>query len=524
MKILTKIFVLSTLLTILLLSGCRKERKAIGWNIDALAPLIYGELSIKDLLKDSLVSTNTDNSVQLSFYTNLYKLNFDSLLNIPDTTIKNNYTIPFSAGITVSPGQTFIAEPENITLNIDDVELTKAKIKKGKINYILSSNINAEIIYEYTISNAINTQGLPFIKQLTVPAAGGSNSFVSGSFDLTGYTISLTGTNNNDYNTLSTLVKMKLSENHPVDLLISNMDTVKLENKVSNISIDYAEGYFGNQKLSQSSSNEISQMKNIINGSIDIEQVAVKLEIINGIGADAAFTIQNLISKSTNNSIALTHQLIGDENFINRASQSGGSISSTEFTSSFTSANSNIENWLENLPDSILYDLDFELNTLGNVSGHHDFIDAKVPFEVNMNVDMPLSFIASNLILTDTITLNTENIEQVIKGKLKLSIDNGFPLEATLSLKNELSNEELFSPTPVLSALIDNNGVVSQTVKSTHEITFSEEALNQLKVNNKLILQIKFNSPASSNLISIYDYYKLKFSVVSDFTYQTNIE
>jgi hypothetical protein len=490
-----------------------------------VAPLIYGDLTIKDLMKDSLLSSNPNNSIQLSFSTNLYKLDFESLVKVPDTTITNDYTIPFSAGITFSPGQTFITEPENITLNIDDVELTKLGIKNGKINYTLSSNIPAEIIYEYTISNAFNSQGLPFVRQLTVPAAGGASSTISGNFDLTGYSIDLTGTNGNEYNTLSTLTNMKLSDSHSGDLLISNADSVKIENKITNLSIQYAEGYFGSQIIpTQNNSSEITQMNSIIDGTIDIEQLTVDLSIVNGIGADAAFTIQSLISKNSNTTIPLSHQLIGDENFINRASYNGGSISASEFSTSFNSSNSNIENWIENLPDSVLYGVDFELNPLGNVSGHHDFIDANSPFEVNMEVDMPLSFLANNLTLVDTINLSVENIEQVIKGKLNINIENGFPLEATLSLKNTLSSEELFSPSPINSALIDNNGLVSQSVSSMHEITFSEESLALLKENNSLILVVKFNSPVSTNLISIYDYYQLSFNVNSDFTYQTNIK
>lgn len=524
MKILTKTSTVYLLLMVLFLFSCNKERKPLSWNIDLVAPLIYGELSIKDLLKDSLLTSNPDNSIQLSFSTNIYNLNFDSLIKIPDTTLNSFYNIPYSAGVTFNPGQTFVSEPENISLKVDDVELTKVGIKGGKINYSLNSNIPAVIIYEYTISNAFDKQGNPFIKELTLPAATNGNSSISGSFDLSGFSINLTGVNANEYNTLSTFINIKLSDNHPTSLLLTNQDSVKIENQISDLTVQYAEGYFGNQHVSQNNSNDIKQMNNIIAGAVDIEQVAVSLTILNGIGADAAFTIQHLDSKSDNATIPLTHQIIGDENFINRATNNSGNISTTEFSSIFNSSNSNIEAWLENLPDSVLYGLDFELNPIGNVSGHHDFIDIDAPFEVNMNVDMPLSFLANNLTLIDTLSFNPENIEQIISGKLKINIDNGFPLQADLSLKNMVSSEELFSQKPINSALIDNNGKVNQSVESTHEITLSAESLNLLRTDNFLILKVKFNSPPSSNLISIYDYYKLKFNVVTDFTYQTKIE
>ena len=525
MKYLTYIAYFSLFVFTYSMLGCKKNRSPLSWDVDILAPLVYGDLTIKDLLKDSIITTNSGGAVQLRFSSNLYSLNFDSLVKIPDTVIKNEYTIPYTAGITVSPGQIFVSEPEDVTLNINDVELTKIKIRDGEIIYSLRSNIPAEIIYEYQIANALDFQGQPFSKIIVVPASISANSVVTGSFDLTGYSIDLRGTNGNMYNTLSTLIQIKLSNNQSADLLINNEDSVYIENKISNLSIEYAEGYFGNQINSVvNNKSVIAQMSHLIDGDIDLEQVTVGFNIVNGIGADAAFTIHNLTSIKGSSQIALSHALIGSQNHINRAYKTGADINTTLFSSSFTSLNSNIENWIENLPDSVLYSLDLELNPLGNISGHNDFISSDSPFEVNMDIDMPLSFLANNLTLADTITINNESLEQIIKGKLKITIENGFPLSAQLSLKNIIGVEELFSSNPIVSGVIDNQGIVTESSHSVCEISFSEEAIEQLKTSNQLILQVKFNSPPSSNLLAIYDYYHLKFNVVTDFTYQTNLK
>jgi hypothetical protein len=505
--------------------GCKKDRDPLSWNVAVLAPLIYGDLTINNLLKDTIISTNSDESIQLKFSSNLYSLNFDSLVKIPDTIIKNDYTIPYIAGLTVNPGQIFVSEPEDVYLNLNDVELTKLIVSGGNIFYSLKSNIPAEIVYEYQIINALDNQGQPFSKTIVVPASTSINSVKTGSFDLSGYSINLTGTNGNVYNTLSTLIQIKLSDNNSSDVLINNEDSVYIENKISNLSIEYAEGYFGNQVTSVvNNKSAIAQMSNIVDGSIDLEQVSVDFNIVNGIGADAAFTVQNLTSVKGNSQIPLSHALIGSQNHINRAYKTGVDINSTKFSSSFTSTNSNVENWIENLPDSVLYSLNLELNPLGNVSAHHDFISSEAPFEVNMNVDMPLSFLADNLTLIDTITIDSDNLEQVVKGKLKINIENGFPLGAKLSLKNIALTEELFSSSPIISGLIDNQGVVIESSHSDLEISFSEEAIDELKVNNQLIIQVKFDSPPSSNLLVIYDYYNLRFNVVTDFIYQNNIK
>ncbi len=510
---------------IFMLSSCNKDNKPLTWNANYIAPLVYGDLTINDLLKDSILAVNSDHSIQLKFSSNIYRLDFDSIVKIPDTTLHTDYTIPYSVGVTFSPGQTFISQPTDNILGINEAELVEFKVANGSVNYSLRSNIPAEIIYEYKIANAFNDAGESFSKTVTVPAANSSNSSVSGSFSLAGYTIPLTGINQNWYNTLSTSVDVTLSPSHPNDLLLSNQDSIFIDNTLSNIQLEYAKGYFGHQVLpTVNETSKIAQMNSIVGGGIDLTQVSVGFKVLNGIGVDAAFTINNLTSVSAANTISLIHAIIGSENHINRAYKIGGVVQPTEFSSQFTSANSNIESWIENLPDSVLYNLDLELNPLGNVSGHNDFVYANSPFEVNMDVDMPLSFLASNLIVVDTITLGTEKLKQLVSGKLKIEIENGFPLAAKLSLRNTLNTKELFSSTTVTSAFIDNNEEVTTAQISNHEIILQEEDIELLKQNNQLILAITFNSPPATNPIVIYDSYHLKFKVLTDFIYQNSIK
>ncbi|MCT4581912.1 MAG: hypothetical protein N4A35_10875 [Flavobacteriales bacterium] len=522
MNFLTKIF---SFIILIQFFSCKKERSPLSWNTDIVAPVFYGDLSITDLLADSVIQSNPDQSIQLNFSTNIYQLNFDSLVKLPDTTIENAYTIPFSAGINCAPGQTFVSEPENISLNINDVELTQVKIKGGTLHYTISSNISGDVIYDYSIANATNSFGESFIKTVTVPAANNSSSLLTGSFSLAGYTIDLTGTNQNTYNTLSTLIQIKLSENHNGNLTITNQDSVLITNTISNLQIEYAEGYFGNQLTTiANNKNELQQMQNIIGGSVDLAQVDIDLEIINGIGADAKFSIGNLNSMSSTANIPLSHAIIGSENHLNRAQKNGNDITPFVFSTNLNSNNSNIEQWIENLPDSILYSLDLELNPLGNISGHHDFIRYDAPFEINMGIDMPLSFIANELILVDTITINTAHLEQVIKGKLLFEIENGFPLEATLSLKNNANNIELFSNNIIESGIVNNSGIVEQSTTSNCEVILNEAAIELLKQDHQLILHLTFDSPDGYSPLNIYDFYRIKFKSIADFTYQNKIQ
>ena len=67
--------------------SCRK--KDTMWDVAILTPLVQGELSIVDLLPDSITQINSDESVTLVFRENLLSYNFaEENISIPDTIVE----------------------------------------------------------------------------------------------------------------------------------------------------------------------------------------------------------------------------------------------------------------------------------------------------------------------------------------------------------------------------------------------------------------------------------------------------
>ena len=59
------------------------------WDVAILTPLVQGELSIVDLLPDSITQINSDESVTLVFRENLLSYNFaEENISIPDTIVE----------------------------------------------------------------------------------------------------------------------------------------------------------------------------------------------------------------------------------------------------------------------------------------------------------------------------------------------------------------------------------------------------------------------------------------------------
>jgi len=183
---------------------------------------------------------------------------------------------------------------------------------------------------------------------------------------------------------------------------------------------------------------------------------------------------------------------------------------------------------LELLPDSIGYALSLELNPLGNVSAHNDFISSDAPMELNMDIQLPLNIIANNLTLADTLNIDISDTTGLHSAMLNINLENGFPLEAQIDFilldQNNMIVSHILSPTLVPSAAVDGNGFVSAISSSTHQLTLNQKDFKTLIQNKKIVLKIIFNTPTSSDHIEIYDYYTFKFNVVANFEYGVEIE
>ena len=522
--------ILVLLIPILMFFSCKKREDMIRWNIDGIAPIVYGELSIYDILPDSVLVSEMDSSVSMNLGLNLFKLDLDSLVAIPDTSLLDTFALPFPFPVAASPGQVFVNEPEDNSMNIGGAELTYVEIKSGTIDYQLKSTIQGKIIYEYQIPVAIDANGNSFSQLVYVSAAAsGMTASASGSFDLSGYSINLSGSTGNSFNIIQTNVNIKVDPTNATDVSVSNQDTVYIKNELSNIQIDYAKGYFGNQTfILGPEKTSLTAFNNLISGNLNIDQIDVNLELVNGIGADASITFNSFTASNNNNELELNHSIIGNNININRAIEIGPTISPYYYTTVLNNSNSNIDFMLELLPDSIGYESGLELNPLGNVSAHNDFISSDAPMELNMDIKLPLSIIANNLTLADTLNIDISDTTGLYSAMLNINLENGFPLEAQIDLilldQNNMVVSHILSPTLIPSASLDGNGVVADFSTSTHQLTLNQKDFKTLIQNKKIVLKIIFNTPISSNHIDIYDYYKLKFNVVANFEYGVVIE
>jgi hypothetical protein len=170
-------------------------------------------------------------------------------------------------------------------------------------------------------------------------------------------------------------------------------------------------------------------------------------------------------------------------------------------------------------------------NPSGNVSGSNDFIYSDKLMTAKMDMEIPLSLVANDLTLADTLALNiSSNGTQNIKnGTITLFVENGFPFDASLQIyllnTSNLAVDSLFANTNTIDEAPVNSSFRAIGKKSTKIIVpISVSKMNLLYNTKKLKLKVKFNTSAQPNYIKIYSDYTLDVKLVGDINYNVQIK
>jgi hypothetical protein len=512
-----------------LFSSC-KRKEEITWDIDVNAPLVKTSLSISDILNENIIE-NPDSSITLVYNYNLNTINTDSLFKIPDTTVKASYTIPFGSSITLNPGFQLVNDPSSNTFDYGEARITEMKIKSGKIKFKVINNVKEKTIYTYTILNSDDGNGNTFQKEIIVPEKINSTPGVlQGEFNLYGYTFDMTGLAGNKYNTLETEINVTINPNgNPV--LVQNTDTIFIENSLTEISPEYIKGYLGKHDFEQSLSEVNFDIFNrITDGTIDLDDVNIAFSTKNYVGANAQLKITQLnsLNTRTSNTVSLSHAIINNWINLNRASLSGDIITPTVNNYLLNRSNSNIDLFIENLPNKLQYAFEAKLNPLGNVSAGNDFLYAKNTIDINFDISIPLNLMANNLTLIDTINFNVNPENNPINSSLfTLIANNGFPFDAPIQIyildNNNNISDSLFTNSLILSAQTDINNYVTNSTQTKLESVVPEEKMQLINTNPKMIIKAIFNTNSITN-VKIYNHYKLDLTLVADMNYTVSIK
>jgi hypothetical protein len=524
------------IIILLIVSAFSCKREPISWDVDSLVPILKTKMTVQQAIPDSMISVGSNNELNLIYKGTLIDFKLDSVLSMPDTTTTDIFSWPIGS-ITLLPGQVFLSDTNFTRFDMGGAKLTHLFIQSGSIDLTLTSSLQGPSVMEYSLPTATKN-GVPFFVKEFIPAGTTSApSLITKSYDLSGYDISLTGINNDNYNVLANAHRAYIDySSGPV--IINAGDKFVASNTFSAVTPSYARGSFGSELIQESAMGEVlDAFDNIAGGTIKLEEVSMIFQINNEVGIDATIKVNDLTGNNTHNNNAITLQspLSNGEINLNRATEINGIQSGTNpsiYTQIIDNSNSNISQFVSNLPNELNYDFDIQLNPVGNVSNSNDFIYNNTGISIDLDSEIPLNFNAHNLILVDTSEFkiegtSQEDVSKIISGYINLHANNWYPfaLDAQFYLldSNNIIIDSIFnSPQPIQGG-IPVFGMVDTPVYSFLQSPVNDVKIDHLYKTKNIITKIKINS-STTGTANIFEHYFIDLSIVGDFKYLISIE
>jgi hypothetical protein len=493
---------LNFLLVLMVLVGtlsCRKEKAS--WESNWVFPLLNDELSIVNYLNDSTLGVNADNTVQVILQRDMLNLDIAGIVIIPDTTIEQTFSIQVPS-LFVTPGLEYINQTEEHVFNLGDAVLFDMRLKSGKATVTVENPIETAAIFTVRLPG-VSQNGVDFQQVEIVPGASG-NSPASKTFDLdlSGYSVDLRGENGNLYNILQSQMLVQSDPNGSA-VTITNSDVFKFSVAFSNMQVDYAKGYFGQQSISGNEIVNVDALRKIVDGGIQVDDVNFRLLFSNGIKLMAQGVFNSIESQNyTGDIMGLSHPDIGSMINIGPAQGTWSSWTPFERELDFNTGNSNIKDFLEHLGYRYYVDYLLNINPWGNVSGGTDEIFPNSRIKLRFEANFPLAIGADNFTIIDTFTVNLNQQSQatrIVTGELILRTENSFPFSAGVEL--ELWSETgtiigtIISPTNLTAATVAPSGDIH--IPASDELVFSipTSIVDNLQQVQSIVIKARFNSP-----------------------------
>lgn len=519
------------LLILVAFDSCRKSFET-DWDVDIVAPIARSKLNIKNFFSDTLFSSDPSGLLHLAFSKKIAGFQLDSLIEIPDTLLNYEFTMPPNSKLYLPAGNSIPGFPQTqeINFNINNgVELRTAIIDKGHLKMVYSNTYTQPLVFNLVLPYT-TIYGLPFtITETITPGTNNSTKI----YDISGYTVKLTGITGNKINSVVQVIDVKVPATAQADTIRGGQG-VKTEISYTDLIPYYVEGYFGQQNIDLPyDSVALNISKNLQVSNFQINSAYINFKIVNEFGVDINAQLSNIKSVNTVSNTAVTLNASGLSNInINKAGKTSN-FSNPVFPSiktvSVNTGNSNLKPFLENLPDYLSYQGKIIVNPMGNISASNDFAFLNTGINIYADVDMPLQIRADYFKLVSKSAIDLTSIKQIDNinyGDIVLQCTNGFPFNAILQgyILNEQEQviDSLFNiPGNVIKeGTVDANNIVIQAIDTKLKINLNQNKLQNLKKCKFIRFESKFVLPPQPPDIKLLDSYNLDLILSLDVNYK----
>jgi hypothetical protein len=533
MRILFKLLFFTFLVTAL---SCKK---GTSWDVDAAFPIAKSHLNFSNFFGDTIFKADASGLLHIAFSKDIINFTMDSLVKLPDTTVSIGFTSPFSS--LLNPGTVVFSNnastDREITFNVTNgVELNRAIVKKGFLKVEYFNTYPQPLNFNYQINSASLWGNILHINQTISGGTVSSPSTLTKLYPLDDYLIILTGLSNTKINTLVQSYTITTDPSGSPDQLLPGQGlSVKLS--FSDVVPAYVQGYFGQQDLSFGpDSTLLGMFENFKPSNFALTQSAINFRIINEFGIELSSTISNIRSIKTAppNVVQLNAGNLLQTINVNRAGKTNNA-SNPVFPwvkqIDINSSNSNLNAFLENVPNYLGYKVQAKLNPLGNISAGNDFAYFGHGLRVIADVDVPFEISADYFNLINYAKIDLTGISQlshVNNCEMILQARNNYPFRAQIQgyMVNDQNQivDSMFTwdNNTIRSAVTDNANTVLNFTDTKLIAYFNKDNIDNLRSCSRVKFVTYLYLPNQPTPIKIKDSSYLDLLLSANVNYNVN--
>ena len=377
-------------------------------------------------------------------------------------------------------------------------QIHNLELMSGKIVYNISSSLNTNLTFTLGIPSA-TLNGQVFETQEVV-FAGIEPS--SGEIDISGIIIDLTTDFNQPFNKIPITFSASLNSGNDF-ITLTNEDFADLNFSFTDLSIQYADGYFGDYEIDLGGDIvdiDLQIFEDFDSGLI-LDDPQFIIRVSNSVGVGASLTAGlNAFSPTLENAVFDFSEIIQAPNFI------GDTVEQIWI---YDKNNSTIDDIIALPPQQIEYFGVANLN--GSNTQEVNFINSDSKMTLGVEVDFPMSLNVANISLKDTIIIDElDNVEKIQNLSLFMNIDNGFPLDTKLDLflRDSVSdiNLDTLEIANFSSGIIDQDGYLIESFFSENQLDLNQEEILNFSKSNQLVLDVTLNTEENQSIRLYSDY------------------
>jgi hypothetical protein len=310
---------------------------------------------------------------------------------------------------------------------------------------------------------------------------------------------------------------------------LSLEDKIKIEFGLVNVMASLVIGDPGRHDLSATDTLSLDALSKL-EGNINLEDARVDLIFYNSFGIESLVDVQEIrgLNSTSNKVVNLVSGNLLKDVFLERATNPPLTAFQKEIVLDNTS--SNLKLFLQNLPHKVIPSVTAKINPNGTLN-QSDFAFDMSELTLNFKLTVPMHFglDSLNLRLRENIALDKEQLDNIKEGKLILTIENDFPIEAGLSLDfvdeqgRIVLTKTINGENMMAAAEVDaTTGKTVAPAESEVIIALNRNEMDLFKVSDGIDFNVFFNTKEAKRY-KMYSDYEIDIKLGTNFTYENQL-